>query len=279
MPYNYEDYLQSSQYINKRLNALPKTAVVLGSGLGGFASELEKPVLIPYSDIPHFPCSTVQSHEGMLYCGYVAEMPCLVMSGRFHYYEGWSFEEAAYYVRVMKLLGIERLIITNAAGCINTASCVNTSFAPGELMLVTDHINFSALSPCRGENIEKFGDRFFDMTDAYDQNLRMVALKCAKKLNITLREGIYAYMTGPQFETPAEIRALKILGADAVGMSTVPEVIEAVHCGIKVLCISCLTNYAAGISKSPISDKEVVTTATKASDDFRAIIKLIIAEI
>jgi purine-nucleoside phosphorylase len=273
MPYNLEDYLQSSQYISKRLNVLPKTAVVLGSGLGGFANELENPVLMPYSDIPHFPRSTVQSHEGILYCGSIADKPCLVMSGRFHYYEGWSFEQAAYYVRIMKLLGVERLIITNAAGCINT------SFAPGELMLVTDHINFSGLSPCRGENIASFGDRFFDMTDAYSHELRSAALKCVSRLNITLREGVYAYMTGPQFETPAEIRALKILGADAVGMSTVPEVIEAAHCGIKVLCVSCLTNYAAGISNSPITGKEVIAIAAQASVEFRAILKLIIAEI
>jgi purine-nucleoside phosphorylase len=275
MPYSYEDYLQSLEYIRSRLKVQPKTAVVLGSGLGEFAGELKNPVAIPYCEIPHFPRSTVKSHEGQLYCGFVENVPCLVMSGRFHYYEGWGFDAAAYYVRVMKLLGIENLVITNAAGCISA----DTDFLPGDLMLVTDHINFSGFSPCRGENIDAFGDRFFDMTEAYPKDLRKVALKCAGELNIKLHEGVYAYMTGPQFETPAEIRALKILGADAVGMSTVPEVIEAVHCGIKVLGISCLTNYAAGIRNSPITDNEVVTAAGKASEDFRAILKLIIANL
>ena len=273
MPYSLENYLQSADYIRSKLTSQLKIAVVLGSGLGGFAHKIENPIIIPYKNIPHFPNSTALSHEGTLYCGNIAEKPCLVLSGRFHYYEGWSFEQAAYYVRVMKLLGIEKLIVTNAAGCINT------SFEKGDLMMVTDHINFSGQSPCRGENITAFGERFFDMTNAYCKKLRSTALRCAEKLGITLRTGVYAYMTGPQYETPAEIRALQILGADAVGMSTVPEIIEAAHCGIDVLCLSCLTNFAAGISNSPLNSDEVIATAEKTSDNFNALLMQIVEEI
>jgi purine-nucleoside phosphorylase len=273
MTYSLENYLQSAEYIRSKITTHPKIAVVLGSGLGGFAHQIENPVLIPYKDIPNFPSSTALSHEGTLYCGHISEKPCLVLSGRFHYYEGWSFEQVAYYVRVMKLLGIEKLIITNAAGCINT------TFAQGDLMIITDHINFSGQSSCRGENIAAFGERFFDMTNVYSKTLQSTALKCAKQLGISLHEGVYAYMTGPQYETPAEIRALQILGADAVGMSTVPETIEAAHCGINVLCVSCLTNFAAGICNSPLNSDEVIGVANKSSGDFNALLKLIVAEI
>lgn len=236
-----------------------KTAVVLGSGLGGTAKLLENAVRIPYGDIPFFPAATVTSHEGALYAGRISSRPCLVFSGRLHYYEGYSFEEAAYGIRVMKLLGVENVLLTNAAGCLNT------SFQPGELMLVTDHLNFSGQSPCRGANDEAFGARFFDMTDAYSKKLQGIAEAAAQKVGIPLRRGVYAYMTGPQYETPAEIRALRLLGADAVGMSTVPEAIEAAHCGLRTLCISCLTNYAAGITGGALSDDEVVETASKSA--------------
>lgn len=263
-------FRKSAEYISSRAGTAAKTAVVLGSGLGGLARALKDAVRIPYGDIPCFPMATNKSHEGVLYAGTLAGRPCLVFSGRLHYYEGLSFEEAAYPVRVMKLLGVHSVVFTNAAGCLNTA------FAPGELMLITDHLNFSGQSPCRGENDDAFGPRFFDMTDAYSRELRAVALAQAAKAGIPLREGIYAYMTGPQYETPAEIRALRLLGADAVGMSTVPEVIEAAHCGLKALAVSCLTNYAAGITDEPLSDDEVVKTASKSALEMEKLVAAVL---
>lgn len=255
----YDELRQSADFIAKQAGTPPDTALVLGSGLGGFGTRVCDAVRLPYTQIPFFPRSTVASHAGLLLCGRIAGRPCFVLSGRFHYYEGWSFEEAARYVRVFKLLGVKNLLLTNAAGS------VNEGFAPGSLMLVRDHINFSGQSPCRGPNDERFGERFFDMTSAYSPTLRRAARNAAQASGIPLCEGVYAYMTGPQYETPAEVRALRLLGADAVGMSTVPEAIEAAHCGMNTLCISVLTNYAAGITGSPLSDSEVVAAADRAS--------------
>lgn len=244
----------------------PQTAVVLGSGLGGFASTVQDAVELPYQKIPHFPHSTAPSHAGKLVIGTLAGQPVYVFSGRFHYYEGISLRRATFFVRVLKLLGVRNLLLTNAAGLINT------DFNPGDLMLVSDHINFSGLSPCRGQNHACLGERFFDMSDAYSRDLRALARTCAKADGITLREGIYAYMTGPQYETPAEIRALKMLGADAVGMSTIPEVIEAAHCGLRTLCISCLTNYGAGLSVQPLNSDEVNAIASTRAKDLSNLI-------
>jgi len=262
---------QSAEFIKSRLRgSVPETAVVLGSGLGDFVQGLSGAVVLPYADIPHFPRSTAPSHAGKLIAGSVGGHNTLVMSGRFHYYEGLSAEEITYYVSVLKLAGVSRVILTNAAGCINL------NFHPGELMLVTDHLNLSGISPCRGANEPELGQRFFDMSDAYSKRLIAVAQECADDMNLCLRRGVYAFMAGPQYETPAEIRALKILGADAVGMSTVPEVIEAAHCGIETLCVSCLTNYAAGVTGQVLSGDDVVKTAADVMPVFSAYLTSII---
>lgn len=269
----FEDCACAAQFLKEKLGEIPETAVVLGSGLGPFAKKLEDAVTLPYRSIPHFPVSTAPSHAGVLLSGNMRGRRIIVLSGRFHYYEGWTPAESAFYVRVLKLAGVKKLVLTNAAGCINP------SFNPGELMLVTDHINFSGLSPCRGENDERFGERFFDMGNAYSKRLLGIAQDCTEKMELPVRRGVYAFMTGPQYETPAEIRALKLLGADAVGMSTVFEVIEAAHCGLETLCISCLTNYAAGISGNSLSGDEVVSAAKKAMPRFSAYLNLIISQI
>lgn len=273
MEFKFGDYSDAAEFIKAKVGNVCEIAVVLGSGLGHFAENLEDAVTLPYSDIPHFPVSTAPSHAGVFISGNSGGRRIIALSGRFHYYEGWSPAEAAFYVRALKLAGVKKLIITNAAGCINT------SFNPGDLMLVTDHINFSGLSPCRGSNDERFGERFFDMSGAYSKRLLGIAQGCADKIGFPVRRGVYAFMTGPQYETPAEIRALKVLGADAVGMSTVFEVIEAAHCGLETLCISCLTNYAAGVTNGLLSENEVVDAARKAMPRFSEYLGSIIAQI
>jgi purine-nucleoside phosphorylase len=270
MAYALKDYKKAADYILGASPLRPRLAVVLGTGLGGFARRVEETVRIPYSKIPGFPTSTAPSHAGELLLGHIGGSEVCVLSGRSHYYEGWSFKDAAFYVGVLKLAGIEQLIITNAAGGIGRG------LKPGDLMLIRDHINLSGLSPCRGENIDELGSRFFDMTQAYSEHLRQAAKACAKKLGIRVKEGVYAYMTGPQFETPAEITALKRLGADAVGMSTVAEVIEAAHCSMQVLAISLITNYAAGISAEPLSGGDVAQTAMRFEDTFADYLESII---
>ncbi|MFO7850582.1 MAG: purine-nucleoside phosphorylase [Spirochaetia bacterium] len=230
----------------------PKIGLVLGSGLGAIGDELEKPVYLDYGDIPGFPVSTVSGHKGRLIIGLLSGRPVAVMQGRFHYYEGFSMAQVVFPVRVFKLLGVENLILTNAAGGINTA------FIPGDLMLIKDHIKITAENPLRGTNIDEFGPRFNDMSDAYTENLRKTAKEAAEKAGTELREGVYAFWTGPSFETPAEIRMLRVLGADAVGMSTAPEVITAAHAGIKVVAISTITNMAAGILDQKLSHEEVM---------------------
>lgn len=260
----------AAETIQKSSPLRPRTAVVLGSGLGGFASAVRDRVELPYAEIPHFPRATAPSHAGRLLIGTLADRPAYVFSGRFHYYEGLSFRRAAFYVRVLKQLGVRNLLLTNAAGLINP------DFAPGDLMLVRDHLNFSGQSACRGENTKAFGERFFDMSDAYGKELRTLARACAEEAGIPLREGVYAFMPGPQYETPAEIRALGILGADAVGMSTVPEVIEAAHCGLHALCISCLTNYAAGLSPHALHSDEVNDIASTRAGDLSMLLLALI---
>lgn len=262
----YQAYTEAAAYLTDRLPFLPKTAVVLGSGLGPFAGQIRDAVRIPYGEIPHFPCSTVASHKGELICGTYAGREVLVMSGRFHFYEGYRMEEVAFPVRVFRLLGVETLILTNAAGGINT------DYRTGDFMLIADHIKLFDDSPARGVHMPEFGQRFFDLSEAYALPLRELARDTAAAHGITLREGVYAFMPGPQFETPAEVRALRILGADAVGMSTVPEVIAANQCGLRVLGISCISNMAAGILKQPVCDDEVVEVANRVSKEFAALI-------
>ncbi len=264
------EYEQAAAYLRSRLVEIPQTAVVLGSGLGRLAREAEDAVRIPYTDIPGFPQSTVASHAGILTAGRLNGAPVLIMSGRFHYYEGYDMETVCFYVRVLHLLGVRRLVLTNAAGGIND------SFQVGDLMLITDHLKFFSESPSRGQVPPVFGERFFDMSRAYTPALREIAAVCAAKLHIPLREGIYAFMPGPQFETPAEIRALHLLGGDAVGMSTVPEVIAASQCGMEVLGISCITNLAAGmVPDGVVSDEEVTVAAGEASGRFCALVTAI----
>jgi purine-nucleoside phosphorylase len=273
LAYTLKDYKKAADYILSLTERRPTTAVVLGTGLGGFTGRVECAVHIPYARIPGFPVSTAPSHAGELVFGGLAGADICVLSGRFHYYEGWSFKETAFYVGVLKLCGVKRLIITNAAGGISRG------LGPGELMLISDHINFSGLSPCRGANIDELGERFFDMSCAYPQELRQIAKGCAREAGVTVREGVYAYMTGPQFETPAEITALRRLGADAVGMSTVPEVIEAAHCGLQVLGISVITNFAAGKAGSQLAGGDVTAAASRIGEKFGIYIECIIKSI
>lgn len=245
--------------------------VVLGSGLGDYAEEMTDARVIPYDDIPGFPHATVAGHAGELWAGTLHGSRVLMMRGRFHSYEGHPLNDVVLPIRVMARLGIKTLILTNAAGA------VNLNFAPGDLMLITDFINFSGKNPLTGPNIDELGPRFPDMSRAYDKRLRAIAWEAAEKQGIALREGVYAWFNGPTYETPAEIRMARVLGADAVGMSTVPETIAAVHAGMQVLGISCLTNMAAGILDAPLSHQEVTETAERVRGTFRTLLDGVIA--
>lgn len=244
--------------------------VVLGSGLGGFEERLLDPKEISYDKIPGFPKSTVSGHAGKFSVGTLSDKRVLVMSGRFHHYEGHSLAAVTLPVRVMALLGVKTLILTNAAGG------VNTSYQAGDLMLLTDFLNLSGRNPLRGANLEAFGPRFPDMSNALDPELRQLALEQAQQLGIPLRQGIYCWMNGPSYESPAEIRMTRLLGADAVGMSTVPEIIVARHCGMRVLGISSITNMAAGVLDVPINHEEVLAMGRKGSENFRSLLHAII---
>ncbi len=234
---------EAADYIRKKISCRPEIALILGTGLGEFASLLENPVTIPYADIPHFPVSTAPYHKGQMHIGRIKGKDIVILQGRIHYYEGYSMNEVAFPVRVLTLLGIKTLMVTNAVGAINT------DFGVGDLIMISDHIKFFNDTPLRGENIDQFGPRFFDMSNAYTKSLRELAWKKAEALSIPLKEGVYAFMSGPNYETPAEIRMLRILGADVVGMSTVPEVLTAVHGGMAVFGLSFAVNMAAGIEK------------------------------
>ncbi len=266
----YLDYKEVADYIKSKINCQPKLAIVLGTALGGLADEVKDPVVIDYSDIPHFLKSTNKDHAGKMIIGKLFGKDVVCMSGRFHYYEGYDFTDLGIYVRVLKLLGIEDLILTNASGG------VNKDFYPGDAMIITDHINFMGVSPTRGLNMEEFGSRFFDMSNAYNKDLIKIADSCIADTELTVRKGIYFFASGPQFETPAEINAMRILGADAVGMSTVPEVIAAAHCGIRVLGISLITNMAAGVFDEPIDGSEVEEVGRAARANLAQYLKLII---
>ncbi|MDD3151129.1 MAG: purine-nucleoside phosphorylase [Candidatus Gastranaerophilales bacterium] len=236
---------KSIEYINwKSSNFQPEIGLILGSGLGDIANEI-KGTIVPYSKIPEFETSTVEGHAGQLVLGEFCNKKVIAMQGRYHFYEGHSLQTVTYPVKIMKKLGVKTLIVTNAAGG------VNKDFYPGDLMIITDHINLLGSNPLIGENDKSLGERFPDMSNAYDKNLISLAEKIAKKLKIKTQKGVYAGLTGPSYETPAEIRMLRILGADAVGMSTVPEVIVANHMKMNVLGISCITNMAAGILDQP----------------------------
>lgn len=252
----------TTDYLQERIGK-PELGIILGTGLGGLTEKIAKEFALPYSMIPHFPASTVEGHEGMLIAGGIGEKNILVMHGRFHYYEGYSLQEITFPIRVMTELGIKNLVITNAAGGINP------KFAPGDLMLINDHINFSGINPLRGPNVLSQGVRFPDMTEAYNPRLKTVARETAIALNIKIQEGVYGWVTGPSYETPAEIKAFSLLGADAIGMSTVPEVIVANHCGLNVLGISYITNTAAGIKPGRLSHNSVIDTAKAGKEKFQ----------
>ncbi len=267
MNFSAEEYTRQVQeaaaYIKEKLGGrAPEIAITLGSGLGNLADHLVDAVQIPYGEIPHFPVSTVAGHKGQFVVGKLEGREVLCMQGRFHYYEGYDLKQVTLPVRVMKLLGISTLIVTNAAGGINTG------FRPGNLMLIEDHLNLTGENPLIGENLEVFGDRFFDMTVAYDVEYRALAEQLAAELNIPLQKGVYAWLTGPNYETPAEICYLRAIGADAVGMSTVPEVLVARHSGLRVCGISCITNLAAGMGDGLLSHEEVKETADRVKVDF-----------
>ncbi|MGX7328789.1 purine-nucleoside phosphorylase [Enterococcus bulliens] len=240
--------------------------LILGSGLGELADEITDAIVIPYGDIPHFPVSTVVGHAGQLVYGELAGKKVLAMQGRFHFYEGHSMDVVTYPVRVMAALHAHSLIVTNACGG------VNESFTPGDLMLITDQINFMGTNPLIGKNIDEMGPRFPDMSQAFDHEYRKVAKEIGEKSGLHLKEGVYMGFTGPTYETPAEIRFARTIGADAVGMSTVPEVIVAVHSGLRVLGVSCITNLAAGMQKE-LNHEEVVETTERVKQEFKSLIK------
>ncbi|WP_178022749.1 purine-nucleoside phosphorylase [uncultured Paenibacillus sp.] len=264
---------EAAEYIRSRSALAPKVGLILGSGLGVLADHIEQPVSIEYRDIPFFPQSTVEGHAGELLIGTVQGTPVVLMKGRFHMYEGYGPEMTAFPVRVMKELGVTTLLVTNAAGG------VNTSYAPGDLMLISDHLNLTGRNPLVGPNDEELGARFPDMSQAYSRRLRDIARKIAADKGVPLQEGVYAGLLGPTYETPAEIRMLRTLGADAVGMSTVSETIVARHAGIEVLGISCISNMASGILDRPLSHQEVMETTERVREKFLSLVLSIIPQI
>lgn len=267
---DFKKIQNAAQFLKEKYPVAPKIGLILGSGLGVLADEIESPVKIPYNEIPDFPVSTVEGHAGKLVFGSLNGVEVVAMQGRFHYYEGYSFDKVTFPVRVMKELGVENLIVTNAAGG------VNESFSPGDLMIISDHINFMGTNPLIGPNDNRLGVRFPDMSNAYTKELREAAKQIASGLQIDIKEGVYFGLTGPVYETPAEIRMIRTLGGDAVGMSTVPEVIVARHAGLKVLGVSCITNMAAGILNQPLSHDEVIETTEKVKANFLLYIKEIV---
>lgn len=271
---NYQEKInESAKYILSQTKFQPEIGLILGSGLGAIGDQIEDAEYYPYDEIPHFPVSTVEGHAGRLVIGNLEGKKVIAMQGRFHFYEGYSMQEVTFPVRVMKLLGIKTLIVTNAAGA------VNREYGPGDLMLIHDHLNLSATNPLIGKNLDAFGTRFPDMSNAYDKDLRKKVKEIAKSLNIHLQEGVYACMSGPTYEIPAEIRMLKVLGADAVGMSTAPEVIVANHSGLKVIGVSCMTNMVAGILDQPLDHSDVMETSEKAREKFITLMKNVIKHI
>ena len=267
MSFSFAQYQESADYLKSKLGGfVPRVAMVLGSGLGYLGDEVSDPVVVPYGEIPHFKHSTAPGHKGQLVFGTLAGRKVAVMQGRMHHYEGYSYEEVGYAVRVLRLLGCDTLFVTNAAGG------VNWSFKAGDLMLITDHIKPFLESPLRGENLPEFGPRFPDCSYLYTPALLDLARKQARRLDIDLKEGVYAYFPGPQYETPAEVRMARFLGADAVGMSTAPEVIIAGHCGMQILGLTLVSNMAAGVLPQPLSEEEVLEAAAAARDRFSGLL-------
>ena len=269
----YERAEHATRIIRARISVEPRIAVVLGSGLGAFADDFEDAVAIPYEDIPGFVRSTAQGHAGQLVIGGIDGVPVVAMQGRVHYYEGYSLEEITFPVRTFGLLGIKTLVLTNAAGGINV------QLQQGALMVISDHLNLMGVNPLRGSNDDRFGPRFPDMSAVYSPELQELVVEEAKAMGVEVRRGIYGALAGPSYETPAEIHLLRTLGADAVGMSTVPEAIVARHMGLEVLGISCITNMAAGISDEPINHEEVMATGNRVRETFTELLRRMIAAI
>ncbi|MDR0841743.1 MAG: purine-nucleoside phosphorylase [Christensenellaceae bacterium] len=272
--YTLQQYRESADYIQNKLGDFhPELLMILGSGLGGLAERMETPIYIPYAQIPHFKASTAIGHKGRFVAGMLGGKRVLMMQGRLHVYEGHSMQEAAYPVRVAKLLGVEKLIVTNAAGGVNLA------LSGGQLMVIKDYIKFTLDNPLMGPNLEEFGPRFPDMCTVFDPDWRALFARVAQEQGEPVAEGVYFYMTGPMYETPAEIRAIRALGGDAVGMSTVPEAIAANHCGMKILGVSLVTNMAAGVLDAPLSGEEVLAAAAKAGARFERLMTAFVAAI
>ncbi len=272
--YTYDQCCESARALQARLNGFcPKVLLILGSGLGALADAVEDPIAVPYDQVPHMKRSTAPDHAGRFVFGRLAGADVAVMQGRLHTYEGWSYADVSFPVRVVRLLGARALVVTNAAGA------VNTDFSAGDIMLITDHIKFFGASPLQGPNLDELGPRFPDMSRVYTPALQDVARQCAASLGIPLRQGVYMFFPGPQYETPAEVRAARLLGADAVGMSTVPEAITAAHCGMDVLGFTLCTNMAAGVLDQPLSGEEVIAAGQAAGPRFSALVKACLARL
>lgn len=273
IPAQQDDYSRAgkaTEFIRSKIKLQPKIVLVLGSGLGSFADDLEEATVIPYAQIPHFPTTSAIGHAGNLVVGKIDGVPVAAMQGRVHYYEGYSLQRVTFPMRVFFRLGIKAALLTNAAGGISS------QLKQGYLVVLKDHINLMGSNPLIGPNDDRFGLRFIDMTEAYAADYRGLALEEGRRHGIDIFEGVYAAVAGPSYETPAEIRFLRAIGADTVGMSTVPEVIVARHCGIKVLAISCVTNLAAGISGQPINHLEVLEVGERVRGEFVALLKTLI---
>ena len=269
----YERAEHAARVIRARRAEEPRSALVLGSGLGAFADDLEDALAIPYEEIPGFARSTVEGHTGRLVLGRVGDVETAVMQGRFHFYEGYTLEEVTFPVRVLGLLGAKSLVLTNAAGGLNNA------YTEGALVCISDHLNLMGVNPLHGRNDERFGPRFPDMTAVYDHEYQEAAVREAHAIGLELRRGVYAALAGPSYETPAEIRMLRLLGADAVGMSTVPEAIVARQMGLRVLGISCITNLAAGVLDRPIDHAEVMETGQRVREKFSELLRRVIPKL
>lgn len=266
----YERATSAAKLIRSRWNEDIGVALVLGSGLGAFADELDDKVALKFEEVPGFARSTVEGHAGRLVLGRIDDVSIAAMQGRFHYYEGYSFDQVVFPIRTFGLLGVGSLVLTNAAGGINVG------LEPGKLMIINDHLNLMSVNPLRGPHDKRFGQRFPDMSEVYSRAYQEIAIEEAHTMNMDIRRGIYAALTGPNYETPAEVRMLRTLGADAVGMSTVPEAIVARQMGIKVLGISCITNMAAGVMGEPINHDEVIETGARVGESFRTLLRRVI---
>ena len=271
--YTYEQYQESARTLETLLGDFrPEVLLILGSGLGALGDEVENPIFVSYEQVPHMKHSTAPGHQGRFVFGTLAGRAVAVMQGRLHTYEGWDFADVSYPVRLLRLLGAETVFLTNAAGAVNDA------FDVGDIMLITDHIKLFGNSPLTGQNLEEFGPRFPDMSHIYTPALQEIARAAAKAQGLRLQEGVYMYFPGPQYETPAEIRAARILGADVVGMSTVPEAITAAHCGMRVLGFTLCTNMAAGVLDQSLSGQEVIDAGIAAAPKFSALVKACLAQ-